>query len=526
MISWRWWVLGSLVAAPFLFLIVFGGYQLWATGWFFWAWWPLTASLALAIFLAWRWQKNRKLFGVEFKAPTHWTERDKQALQLLESRAKNPDSVTVDKLTSLDFYVDTAKNLALELAQFYHPKAKDPIGNLTILEILAVVELAAHDLGVMVEQYLPGSHFLTINGWRKAQKAVDWYQKASNVGWIISGLFNPIATGARYVGTQLGLNRPWQKFQENLQIWFYTAFINRLGSYLIELYSGRLQRGAMRHRELFGKTVSADGTPEQAPDRPVHLVILGQTKAGKSSLINALLGERKAETDVIEATSEITRYELKPQNVNASLVLSDTVGYANEGPRQDQLRVTEKAAREADVLLLVLHARNPARQADVDLLKNLAIFFQANPDLKRPPILAVVSHIDLLSPGMEWSPPYDWTKPQRPKERSIAQALAYAQETLGEHVVGVVPVCTTPGKEFGIEEALTPSIITLLDQARAVSLVRCLRAEADSGKVKKTFQQLLAIGTEILSAWWEDKKSKATEGSGERRSESEAAPRG
>lgn len=509
MISWRWWTLGLLIAAPFLFLIGFGAYQLWITGWFFWAWWPLAGSLALAVILAWRWQRSRKLFGVEFKAPAHWTERDKQALTLVEKRAKNPDDISVDKLTSLNFYVDAGKDLALELAQFYHPRSKDPLGNLTILEILAVIELAAHDLGIMVEQYLPGSHFLTINGWRRAQKAVDWYQKVSNVGWLVAAVFNPIATGARYVGTQFGLNKPWLKFQENLQLWFYSAFVNRLGSYLIELYSGRLQRGAARHRELFGQQISGDGEPT-GPERPVSIVVVGQTKAGKSSLINALLGERKAETDVVEATSEITRYELKPKNVNAALMLADTVGYANEGPRQDQLRVTEKAARDADVILLVMHARNPARQADLDLLKKLALFFQANPDLKRPPIVGVVTHIDLLSPSMEWSPPYDWTKPSRPKEHSIAQALAYVQEQLGEHLSTVVPACAAPGKEFGVQEALVPGIITLLEQARAVALVRVLRAEADSGKVKKTFQQLLTVGTEILSAWWT--QGKAAEG--------------
>ena len=303
------------------------------------------------------------------------------------------------------------------------------------------------------------------------------------------------------------MTRPWQKFQENLQLWFYIAFINRVGSYLIELYSGRLRRGAARHRELFGKMGLADDVQDASAERPITIAVIGQTKAGKSSLINALLGERRAETDVVNPTSEITRYELKPKEEGGTpLVLLDTVGYANEGPRQDQLRTTEKAARDSDLLLLGLHARNPARQADMDMLKSLDIFFKANPNLKRPPILAVVTHIDLLTPGMEWAPPYDWTKPQRIKEKSIAQALIYTQEQMGDQLVGTVPVCTAPGKEFGIQEALLPAMMTMLDQARAVGLVRILQAESDMGKVKKTFQQFLTIGTEILSTWWENAK--------------------
>jgi len=504
--KWRWWTLGFLIAAPFLFLIGYGAMMLWWSGLFFYAWWPMTGCFALAVFLAWRWQRKGLLFQMDFTPEVHWTERDKLALHIVEKRAKSVTSISIEQLTNMHFFVDTAQELGAELARFYHPKASDPVSRLTILEILSVVELAAHDIGILMEKYLPGSHFLTITGWRRAQQAVDVYQKAANVGWLISGIFNPVATGARYLGSQLGMARPWQKFQENLQLWVYTAFINRVGSYLIELYSGRLRRGAARHRELFGKMGLAEGVEEASAQRPITIVVIGQTKAGKSSLINALLGERRAETHVVTPTSEFTRYELRPENAETSLDLVDTVGYANEGPRQDQLRGTEKFARDADLLLLVLHARNPARQADVDMLKNLDIFFKANPDLKRPPLLAVVTHIDLLSPGMEWAPPYDWTKPEKTKEKSIAQALTYTQELMGEHLVGAVPVCASPGKEFGIDEALLPAITTLLDQARAVGLVRLLQAEAGQGNVKKTFQQLLTIGTEILSTWWQSQK--------------------
>ena len=38
-------------------------------------------------------------------------------------------------------------------------------------EILAVVELAAHDLAEMVDRYLPGGHLLTIRDWQRAKKA-------------------------------------------------------------------------------------------------------------------------------------------------------------------------------------------------------------------------------------------------------------------------------------------------------------------------------------------------------------------
>jgi hypothetical protein len=57
-------------------------------------------------------------------------------------------------------------------------------------------------------------------------------------------------------------------------------------------------------------------------------------------------------------------------------------------------------------------------------------------------------------------------------------------------------VCTAAGKEYGIQEDLLPAVVQLLDEAHAVALLRCLRAEIDTGKVRRVFQQLLAAGTE------------------------------
>src|SRR5207249_714821 len=130
---------------------------------------------------------------------------------------------------------------------------------------------------------------------------------------------------------------------------FYTAFIHRVGTYLIEVNSGRLRVGAKRYRELMAAYAPAEGAggpagkekPGQAEagrggaEVPVCLTVYGQAKAGKSSLINALLGERRAATDVVPVTSEVTRYALR-RGGEESLEVLDTVGYGQEGPREDQ----------------------------------------------------------------------------------------------------------------------------------------------------------------------------------------------
>lgn len=304
----------------------------------------------------------------------------------------------------------------------------------------------------------------------------------------------------------MGLTTPLQMLQENLLIWFYTAFLQRLGNYLIELNSGRLSVGATRYRRLVegaGGAAAADG--EEADQvRQVTVTLMGQVKAGKSSMVNALLGEQRARTDVLPATDEITRYEFKPPDVPTRLVLQDTVGYGHQGPRVDQIRAMRKAAQDSDLLLLVVHARNPARQADVDMFKAVHSWFESHPDLKRPPIIVVATHIDLLSPAMEWAPPYDWRRGKRPKEESIRQAVAAISEQLGDLKPIVVPVCAAQGRVYGVDEFLLPAVAQKMDEAHGVAFLRCLRAEKDAGKVRKVFYQMLEAGKAAAQIAWQN----------------------
>jgi predicted GTPase len=506
---WRLILLLVLIAAPLIWIAGLGWYFLWEKGWAFIAWWPMFVCWALACGLAWYWAHKKKLLRpLDFTPSTASTERDRQAWKLVEQRAQEAGKLPQDQLLDFQFYVRTAQEMALELARSYHPDAEDPVGKLTIPEILAIVELASHDLSELVDQYLPGGHLLTINHLRQARRAADWYQTASKVYWLIAAVFAPVQTGVRYAASQLGITHPWQLLQQNLLVWFYTAYVHRLGAYLIEVNSGRLRVGVRRYRELM-RGQAADGRPEAPQAEPaervqlVTITVMGQVNAGKSSFINALLGEQKAQTDVLPLTSEITRYQLQPAGIPAQFILLDTVGYGRSGPKEDQLKATQEAAQQSDLLCLVLHARNPARQADMELLESLQRWFRSRPDLKMPPVLGVLTHIDLLSPAMEWAPPYNWLVPERTKEQQIREAQATVHEQLGSYLVGCVPTCSAPGKVYGVEEWLLPTILELLDEAHGVALLRCLRAEADAGKVRKVFQQLLAVGRQLGAQLWQ-----------------------
>src|SRR5262245_54993437 len=295
MSKWQIGILLALVAAPVLFLIGTGAWWLWSAGWMPWVWWPMAACLGTSYLLGAWWQRRARIKqSPHFDNPTHGTNRDQQAWELIGARARTVKQIDPKQLVQFQFYVNTAQDMALELARFYHPKAQDPISSLTIPEILAVIELAAHDLAEMIDKNLPGGHLLTINDCRRPSQLMDWYQHASNAYWAISAVFSPINTALRYAASKVGLTMPMQVLQENVLAWFYTAFIHRVGTYLIVLHSGRLRVGAKRYRELLAQAGVSNTDPQNATQQEVTLCVIGQVKAGKSSLVNAILGANRA----------------------------------------------------------------------------------------------------------------------------------------------------------------------------------------------------------------------------------------
>jgi uncharacterized protein len=506
-------ILVLLSVLPFAFLVGVGSYHLWECGWLFWAWWPMAICFASAYVLGWHWHKSMRRQMTAEPPPLHYTDRDRLAWKRIEDHIKETEKVSVDDLAGLQLYVDVAQKLTQELAAIYHPGARDPIGKLTIPEMLAVVELASHDLGKMAQTYLPGGHLVTIDNVRQARTALKWYQRANQTYWAVSAVMDPVHTGLRYLAARTGLGKPMELFKDNVFLWLYANYVRQIGHYLVELYSGRLKVGVERYRELRAEQeepskpvgrdaiIVLDGDSEAAAEaRAVTIAVIGQVKAGKSSLINALLGERRAHTDVIPATRGISRYELRAPAGRSKLVLLDTVGYNQAGPDADQFDATVEAAQQVDLLFLVSHARNPARDADVKLWRELQEWFAERPELKIPPVLLVLTHIDLLTPAMEWAPPYNWRAPARPKETNIAEAAKTAHEQFGAEINAIVPVCSAEGKLYGIKEELVPKMTALLGEARAVAFLRCVSAEADERQLQKVFNQVLAAGKALLSS--------------------------
>lgn len=525
-------LIAALVLLPFAFLAVVGSVHLWTTGWMFYAWWPMAACLTLGYGLGWYWTRRGRSgllpkSGVE-RPFDYWTDRDRAAWKLVEARAGAVQGVTVADIENPDRYTREAMALALEIARIYKPNAADPFGHLTLPEILAAGELVAHDLTRRVNSYLPFSHMVTVDQWRQARQAVDWGQKAWNLSWLARIALDPVRAAAQFAASKAG-GTLLDRVQSNVLLWFYTAYIHELGRYLIELNSGRLKVGAKRYLEL----VNAHQTPPTEPPPagpstepaaaaedptqpipppapppvapPITVAIVGQVKAGKSSLVNALLGEHRAATDVLPLTPGATRYQLNRPEL-PKLTLTDTAGYGAGGPNESEFREAFEAAKDADLLLIVGHARSAARKADVDLLDRLHAAFAAQPQLRKPPILGVLTHADLLPPAVEWAPPYDWAAGTRPKEASTREAVAAAAEQYGDRVLGVYPVVGAPGRETGFADGLLPAMASHMGHARGSALLRLFHLEGAADAGKRAVGQMVNVGREVLKVIWEGAK--------------------
>lgn len=101
----------------------------------------------------------------------------------------------------------------------------------------------------------------------------------------------------------------------------------------------------------------------------MHAALVGKPNAGKSSLMNALLGEDRAiVTQTPGTTRDVLTGELSLSGIRVTLW--DTAGVRETDDPIEKLGVSraEKARREADVVLLVLDGASPLEKEDRDLL--------------------------------------------------------------------------------------------------------------------------------------------------------------
>jgi predicted GTPase len=489
-----------LWALPVAALLPLGAWWLWQNGAFvYWMGAMLAFSAAGFGLQAWLRRRDRRLLAGSQTAPDPlWPPKSKAAWDAIEAMAEGvrPEDWPLADAPRLSLL---GRDALEQVARIYHPEREEPLLELTLPHGLLIAERACRDLRTEVANQIPFSHRLTLGDlarayrWKAtAERMLDLYRAGRLIVNPANALLGEVWERLR----RQSFGAAWS----DLHRWLLQEYVRKVGFYAIELYSGRL---TLTEGAPTAATPASRQDLEQAglqaaarSEEPLRILVLGRANAGKSSLINALFSHLTALADVLpERSATIAPYRLEREGLTAALVF-DTPGFDTEGLPAKALN---RLAHDADLVLWVTAAHRPDRQPERETLDRLRALWSARQDRHPPPLLAALSHIDLLRPPREWQPPYDLANPRGTKAINIRDALAAAAEDLGIPAQDTIPVCLAENRVYNVDDSLWAAILDRQNKADKVRLLRCLNARKRSEDWTLLRRQLAGAGRFLTS---------------------------
>ncbi|HET9209936.1 MAG TPA: GTPase [Thermoanaerobaculia bacterium] len=232
--------------------------------------------------------------------------------------------------------------------------------------------------------------------------------------------------------------------------------------------------------------------------RPPKLMVLGRRGAGKSSLVNAVFGERVAAVgSVLSETGRPTWYSYR--GPRGEMKILDTRGLgdrtrpeaANFQDSLDEIRAV-LVEEWPDAILFLCKAKDVDSHIAQDVANIEAVrAFIAEKHRYRAPVVAVVTQVDELDPKRV-EPPYE----NEIKRRNIDTAVRTIQEALAERgieLARVIPVSTYAEYEgerriydnyWNVEE-LVDYLVDVLPRSAQVQMARLSQLQAVQRKLAR-----------------------------------------
>jgi predicted GTPase len=309
----------------------------------------------------------------------------------------------------------------------------------------------------------------------KTKTAYQIYKVGSPIVTMARIAFSPVTGIAREITSYL-VSKQMSGFSEHVQKNMKHMLFEQVTQVAIDLYSGRLQ---LSEQELLAYRRSLK-KPEEPEVRPLSVMIIGQVNAGKSSLVNALKQQCVAEIDVLPATKGFSFHQMLLSN-GSEISLIDTPGV--DGSKNTSDALITKAVK-ADLLLWVSQVNQPAKALDKQLIDKWNDYFSSHKERKKPPILLVTTHNDMLTRSGTWHPPYDLSDTTNKKVVSMMEALRFTHQTIGLPKESfAVPVAFVPGETPYNIDVLRELLVSVSHEARAAQLNKERLEATDSASI-------------------------------------------
>ncbi len=490
---WQWAILVSPIGSIIIFLLVAAGVKIheWRLNWI---WGVFTLA-----FVGWRWLLVRWTQKSSIAKSADAIAAASRELESITANATPPAGDAAELVTTVlqkvigesqidrPIWEDWAtfwarcQELIVAIAKIYHPEVKYPLLNIYVTQAYGLIRGTTDDMDEWMQKLAPALDRVSIaqtyeayETYKKLQPSAQKLLKVWNwAQWIV----NPTKAIAK-LATKESAGVADRQLLVNLGQLTREAALTNLCRQAVALYGGEIQAlpttaekiPAAANTQTLRDILTAAEPPAQVEQKPIDILLVGRTGAGKSSLINTLFQAELAVVDVLPSTDKMQNYQWQLPT-GESLTLWDSPGY-EQASRENLREQVLIYGLTADLLLLVTPALDPALQMDLDFLQELK---GVHPEL---PIVTIVTQVDRVRPLREWAPPYDWQSGMRPKEVAIREATAYRNEFLAEYCDLVLPLVNADPSidrlAWGMD-TLSLALLESIEPSKQIRLARFLR---------------------------------------------------